>query len=214
VRKCARGRESPVRISVNATESFGDTSVISLWRIYEDQIHHVQLNLGVSLPTGSTTRSMTMLSPMNMAMAMRASYDMQLGSGTVDLLPGASYVGHIRRWSWGAIWRTRLALEDNTEGYRHGDLHEISVWGGYTLMPGITTTARLAGTDQNPIHNSDPMIAGLAQDMNPSFYGKQLDLLGGIDIAGARFGLNAATIAIEAGGAVFQNLNGPQLGQA
>jgi hypothetical protein len=48
-----------------------------------------------------------------------------------------------------------------------------------------------------------------------SFYGgKQIDLLSGIDIAGSRFGLNVATITIEARGAVLQNLYGPQLGQA
>lgn len=199
----------------NSTSGFGDTNVMALVRLYQDGINHVHLNLGLSLPTGSTTETLTMLSPMNRYMTMRANYSMQLGTGTVDLLPGLTYTGHVGPWSWGAIWRSRVALDSNSEGYNWGTLEELSAWGGYTWIPGITTTARVLGGWRDYIHGADPKIFGLMPGSNPRFYGgKWIDLLGGIEIAGHYLGLGHTALAVEAGGPVCQNLNGPQLGQA
>ena len=102
---------------------------------------------------------MTMLSPMEMMhMIMRADYGMQLGTGTVDLLPGLTYLGHIAQWSWGAVYRGRLALGDNTEGYQYGDRQEFTGWGGYSWIPGVTTTFRVEGEVDDRIHGADPKI--------------------------------------------------------
>jgi hypothetical protein len=198
-----------------STSGFGDTSVSALWRLYQDQMHHLHLNLGLSLPSGSTTETVTMLSPMNTFMTMRANYGMQLGTGTVDFLPGVTYTGHLDQWSWGAAYRGRLALDNNVEGYHYGFQQVLTGWGGYTWMPGITTTARVAGSTADRIHGADPLITGLMQGTNPYFYGgKSIELFGGLEIAGAPFGLGATNLAIEGGGPVFQELNGPQLGRA
>jgi hypothetical protein len=201
--------------TTQTSQGFGDTSVMSLWRLYQDSINHVHLNLGLSLPSGSTTETMTMLSPMGTMMTMRGSYGMQLGTGTVDLLPGLTYTGHLDQWSWGAAYRGRVALDTNSEGYYYGYQHELTGWGGYTWLPGFTTTARIAGSEQDVIHGSDPMISGLMQGTNPLFYGgKRINLFGGIEFSGAPYGLGNTHVAIEAGGPVYQDLNGPQLGQA
>lgn len=37
--------------------SFGDITLTGLLKLYEDGRHHVHLNLGLSLPTGSITES-------------------------------------------------------------------------------------------------------------------------------------------------------------
>lgn len=201
--------------TTQTSEGFGDTHVMSLVRLYQDQINHVHLNLGLSLPSGSTTETMTMLSPMGMQMTMRGSYGMQLGTGTVDFLPGITYTGQWNQWSWGSAYRGRVALDNNAEGYHYGYQHVLTGWGGYTWLPGITTTARVAGSEQDIIHGSDPLISGLMQGTNPLFYGgKRIDLFGGLEIAGAPFGLGPTHLAIEIGGPVYQNLNGPQLGQS
>jgi hypothetical protein len=201
--------------STSSSEGVGDTSVIALWRLYQDPVHHVHLNVGFSLPSGNTTQSMTMLSPMNMLMTMRASYGMQLGTGTVDFLPGATYTGQLDRWSWGATWRSRIALDDNSEHYHYGDRAELTAWGGYSWIPGLTTTGRVVAATENRIHGADPMIGGLMQGTNPALYGGQhVDLLGGLELAGASIGLAHAHLALEAGGTVHQDLNGPQLGRS
>jgi hypothetical protein len=194
---------------------FGDTMVGLLWRLYQDPENHLHLNFGLSLPSGSITQMTTMLSPSGKLMTMRASYGMQLGTGTVDAEPGLTYTGQLHAWSWGAAYRGRFALDDNAEGYHYGDLNELTGWGGYSWIPGVTTTAEIDGSIQGRIHGVDPLITGLMQGTNPRFYGgKQLSLLGGVEITGSRFGLKGAQLSIVAGGPVYQNLNGPQLGRS
>ena len=197
------------------TEGLGDTSLASVYRLHKDHTEEVLLDLGLSLPTGSITENITMLSPMNKMMTMRGSYGMQLGTGTVDLMSGATYKGYCNDWSWGAAWRGRVAMDTNSKGYRYGDQHELTGWGGYSWMPGVTATLRIDGTVQDRIHGADPMITGLMQGTNPAFYGGTLvDLLGGITIDGNRFGLKNTSFAIEAGDNIHQHLNGPQLGRS
>jgi hypothetical protein len=202
--------------STSDTSGFGDTMVTSLWRLYQDPIHHLHLNIGLSLPSGSTTENTTMLSPMGGLMTMRGNYGMQLGTGTVDFMPGATYTGHINQWSWGAAYRGRYALDDNSEGYHYGQYSELSGWGGYTWIPGVTTTGRVVGSIQGHIEGSDPLISGVMQGSNPLFYGgKRIDLLGGIELDGGPLGFGKNFhLAIEGGAPVYQDLNGPQLGSA
>ncbi|MGE4481457.1 hypothetical protein [Acidocella sp.] len=201
--------------SAAQTSGFGDTSIGALWRIHQDRHNHVHLNFGISLPTGSTTKTATMLSPSGKYMTMRASYGMQLGTGTYDLLPGITYTGQWAAWSWGAAYRGRFALGDNSHGYHYGALNELTGWGGYGWLPGITTSFEIDASTQGRIHGADPEINGLMQGTNPNFYGgKQVSLLGGVEISGARFGAKGTLLSIVAGGPVYQNLNGPQLGRA
>ncbi|MFZ1109307.1 MAG: alpha-amylase [Rhodomicrobium sp.] len=200
----------------NETDGLADVTVSGLVRLYEDGVNHIHVNLGLSVPTGDITEQATMISPMgmHMPMTMRAMYGMQIGTGTVDFLPGVTYTANKDLWSWGAAYRGRIALDDNEQGYRWGDLHEVTGWLGYTFIPGVTATARVAGSTQGKIEGSDPLIAGPMQGAVPGYYGGQrVDLFGGIEIAGHRFGLGDTRLAIEAGAPVYQDLNGPQLGQ-
>ncbi|MGO9172722.1 MAG: alpha-amylase [Rhodomicrobium sp.] len=198
------------------TDGLGDVSVTGLFRIYEDGVNHIHVNLGLSLPTGSTTEQMNMLTPMSLTpsyMLMRATYGMQLGTGTYDLLPGLTYTAIKDLWSWGAAYRGRIAL-DSDQGYHWGDVHQVTGWLGYTFIPGVTATARIAGTVQGKIDGKDPEIFGGMQGANPANYGGEtIDLFGGIEIAGHEFGLGNTRLAIEAGAPLYQNLNGPQIGE-
>ena len=203
--------------SSGTTEGLSDTMVGASYKLYQDATSRVIIGLNLSLPTGSQTRQITMLSPMNMFITMRAPYGMQIGSGTVDLLPSIAYTGHLGLWSWGLGYRGRFALDNNSEGYRFGDLHELHGWGGYIVLPGVTTTLHVVGSTQDHIHGSDPVIAAMtmSQNMNPDYYGGQrVTLLGGIELSGAPWGYGKSALALEAGGPIYQNLDGPQLGQA
>lgn len=79
----------------------------------------------------------------------------------------------------------------------------------------MTTTFRVAAGTQDHIHGQDSLINGLSTPANPLYYGgKHIDLLGGLAISGKPYGLGMTILAVEAGGPVFQDLNGPQLGRA
>jgi hypothetical protein len=76
-------------------------------------------------------------------------------------------------------------------------------------------TTRIAGTIQGRIDGKDPEITGLMQGANPAYYGgESIDLFGGVEIAGHEFGLGHTRFAIEAGLPLYQDLNGPQIGES
>ena len=93
------------------TQGLGDTKLTAMLRYYDDRIHHIHFNAGLSLPTGSITKKGSVLPPFAGLLGTqpgekvdidRLAYPMQLGSGTVDALPGITYTGHDGALSWGA----------------------------------------------------------------------------------------------------------------
>lgn len=195
------------------TASFADTTLFGVYRIYHDDIHRVQLSLGMSFPTGVNTATFNdFVLPNGTRRSIRGFYGMQLGTGTFDILPGAVYAGYLGPWSWGLAYRARLPLDQNRQGYSWGNLHEFNGWAGYTWTPGLTTTFRVNGSTQAPINGFDPVINGPAVPANPHFYGGQrVELFGGVSISGKLIGIENALILFEAGAPVYQNLNGPQI---
>jgi hypothetical protein len=53
---------------------------------------------------------------------------MQLGSGTWDLLPGLTYAGFARDWSWGAQTLATLRLGENRHDYKLGNRLMLTGW--------------------------------------------------------------------------------------
>jgi len=199
------------------SEGFGDTRITALHRLYEDSIHHVHLNLGLSLPTGSVTERGTILNPApppaNQTPNVRLPYSMQLGTGTFDLLPGVTYTGRVGDFSWGAQFRSEIRLESkNDEGYAWGDLYGLTGWLAYEWDYWISTSLRLDGWTQDSISGIDPNIVGPVQTANPDFYGgEQLFAYFGANMVGQTGVIRGHRFAFEVGVPLYRNLNGPQL---
>ena len=210
-----RGRAGIVPLGRNypGTASMTDTALSAVYRVWQNDIHRVQFCLGLSFPTGYTDATFSdFLLPTGVRRNIRGFYGMQLGTGTVDFMPGVVYAGYLGPWSWGASYRGRFPLGANPQGYLWGDLHEFNGWGGYSWIPGFTTTARVNATMQGPIRGFDKEINGPAAPANPLFYGGQrVELFGGATISGKFIGYENVSVAIEAGAPIFQNLNGPQI---
>jgi opacity protein-like surface antigen len=203
----------PRGMSFPGTDSLQDTSASIIWRAYQDHIHRIKVNLGMSFPTGSTyNQGGAVLQTTGTYNITRAFYGMQSGTGTFDALPGVMYAGTIAPWSWGFSYRARLPLGVNNEGYMWGNYQEVNAWGGYTWLPGLTTTIRANFNIQSPINGKDYWMTGKLQSANPNFYGgKRVEMFAGVDIEGKLFGAPGFSIGVEAGVPVYQNLNGPQL---
>jgi len=203
---------TPLGMSFSGTDGMTDSTLAGIWRAYQDPINRVQINLGMSLPTGSDHNTFTLLQPNGTYATSRAFYSMQPGSGTFDIMPGVVYAGAVSRWSWGLSYRGRFPLGVNPEGWMYGDLHEFCGWGGYSWTPALTTTVRIAGTLQGPIVGADPLVVGKAPAANPTFYGGQrVELFGGATIGGRIVGVDPLSLVVEAGIPVYQYLNGPLL---
>jgi len=203
---------TPLGFFTTNSEGFGDTRITALHRLYEDSVHHVHLNLGLSLPTGSVTERGTILAPDGATPNVRLPYAMQLGTGTFDLLPGLTYTGRVGDFSWGGQFRSEIRLGENDEGYAWGDLYGLTGWLAYEWAPWISTSVRLDGWTQDSISGIDPSIAGPVQTANPDFYGgEQLFAYFGANMVGQTGIIRGHRFAFEVGVPLYRNLNGPQL---
>ncbi len=209
-----QGPAGTTRLGAFTTESdgFGDTSVSGLVRLYEDDIHHVHLNAGLSLPTGSIDEEDRILTPMGGQPTVRLPYPMQIGSGTFDLLPGITYMGLGQRFGWGAQYMGTVRLGENDEGYTFGDKHMATAWASYLWAPWVSTSVRVIGTTLGTIDGIDPRIVGPVQTADPDNQGGDVIELGfGVNLLGTEGLVRGHRIAVEGTVPIYRDLNGPQL---
>lgn len=195
------------------TSGFGDTKLSGLIRLYHDPVHHVHLNAGLSLPTGSIDEEDDVLTPMNTRPTQRLPYAMQLGTGTYDLHPGITYFGQMNDWGWGIQGRAEIRLEDeNDEGYAWGDKYALTGWGSYQWAPWISTSLRLSASTQNAIDGIDPQIVAPVQTADPHNFGGEIIEAGfGLNLLGLGGYIKDHRLAFEVTAPLYQDLNGPQM---
>jgi len=192
----------------------GDTKLAALLRVFDTEDHHMHVNLGLSLPTGSITERDRVLTPLGTTPTLRLPYAMQLGSGTVDLMPGVTYTGRSGRFGWGGQMLSDIRLGENSEGYSLGNGVTATVWGSYSPADWVSVSGRVTGTHLQPIDGIDPMIVAPVQTADPDNYGGETVALSlGINLVGQSGLLRGHRFAIEGSIPVYQRLNGPQMEQ-
>ena len=206
------GRGTNVRGSFRVkTDGIGDTRVSGLVRLHDGGVHRLHLNAGVSFPTGSTSKTHEILTPMGARPTVRVPYAMQPGSGTYDLLPGITYNGHSGRLYWGGQYMGTFRLGDD-HGYSLGDKHTLNAWLSYQWRPFISTSLRLQYDTLGSIEGMDPMIAGPVQTADPGNYGSdELGLNFGVNLMGQAGALAGQRLAVELYLPLRRDLNGPQM---
>ena len=193
------------------SEGLGDTKVGGLIRLYEsaDSSHRIHLNAGLSLPTGSIDEKDD-----TAAMAdAKLPYGMQLGSGSVELLPGITWQAYSGAYNVGAQLSAALPLERNDNDYRLGNSAALTVWVARKATDYLSYSLRLTGESQGKID-------GARDDLNPKMVTTaNTDNYGG-DRLSLSYGLNAYVpdgrlqghrFALEYTLPLHQDLNGVQL---
>lgn len=198
---------------ITESSGFGDTSISSLVRLYKDDKHHLHLNLGLSLPTGSITETDDVLAPNGSSPILRLPYAMQLGSGTYDALPGITYTGHQGDWGWGAQYRATIRLEDeNDEGYSLGDRHALTGWASYQATDAFSLSGLASFTTLSDIDGRDSQITAPVQTADPDNYGGEVVELGlGVSFSPQGQAAENHTLTFDVRVPVYQDLNGPQM---
>ena len=206
------GAGTNIRGTFNTKSSgLSDTKITGMFRLLNNGIHKVHLNAGISLPTGDTDETDSILTPMGMTPTVTLPYAMQLGSGTFDLMPGITYSARLNQLNWGAQYMGTIHTGDN-DGYSWGDKHEITSWLSYQWQPWISTSARIAYKHEQQIDGMDSRIVGPVQTANPDNYGGDTVIMHfGFNLAGQTGFLRGHRLAFEAGIPLHQDLNGPQM---
>jgi hypothetical protein len=195
------------------SSGLGDLALGVLYHVYESNRARVHLNLGLSIPTGSTNAND--ITPYSAGARERLPYAMQLGTGTVDLTAGATYSGHWNRYTWGGQAIGLVHAGTNTRGYSFGNAYSLSGWVGRRWVSWLHTSFRL---DWNQWFDPNGVDARLDPTESPLhdpdlYAGRRLDALFGIDITPSVDGgvLSGTSLAVEVGVPTYQYLDGPQL---
>ena len=194
---------------------WGDSSIGGLYKLYDDNKTRAHVGLLLSLPTGSTSETFT--TPMNMV--RHQPFGMQLGTGTFDLLPSATYLHQPSdHFSYGAQIKGRIHLGRNNQGYSRGNKIEATSWIAHNVADWASISLRLAakhsgsvdGDTDNSVNSG--MVANMSLPADPSNTGgTSIDAAVGLNLWHPEDGFRVAT---EFSMPVYQNLNGTQLGQS
>ncbi|HCL96949.1 MAG TPA: hypothetical protein DHW77_04225, partial [Verrucomicrobiales bacterium] len=194
--------------SMMRSSGYGDTTLSAYCSLFRESNSSAHVGLGLSIPTGSIDEKMQN--------GMHMGFPMQLGSGTWDLKPSITWLGHTEDWSYGSQLSAVIRLGENDNGYTLGDRISATGWISRRLNAWSAVSLRLIATSWSNVDGSDskmpitimggPMAAVVDPDAQG---GSRLDLALGLNLwhseSGARF-------AIEVGAPVYQKLDGPQLG--
>lgn len=188
------------------SSGIGDLSLTALYTVLEAREfrHRFLLNASVSLRTGSINRTQDDL---------RLEYPMQLGSGSFEIAPGATYLGQTHNWAVGAEVIPRIRLGENANGYRLGNQYRLSAWVVRRLTDGLSTSARIEGEVVERIHGVDAALDPEdepTKDVNLQG-GKRLGLSIGLNLFAPNGPLKGHRLSVEGMWPVYQSLDGPQL---
>jgi hypothetical protein len=194
------------------SSGIGDVRFSGLYKLGQWGVHQLNLNAGVSIPTGSIDEK----DDTPMGANQHLPYPMQLGSGTWDLLPGLTYLGQAAPLSWGVQGVAVVRLGENDNDYTLGDRFNLTGWISRAWTPDWQTSLRLDGQWWGNIDGSDrkipPMMVGAVPTADPDLRaGRSIDLLVGAAFAPRAGLLRSHRLGLEAGWPVYQNLDGPQL---
>jgi len=197
-----------VRFTTNS-EGFGDIKLTALYKVLDQSRQRLHLNVGMSFPTGSIEERDNTPAGDDQILP----YPMQIGSGTFDLLPGITYLGQTKNWSWGSQAIATLRLGDNSNDYRLGDQLMLTGWAAYNWTDWLSTSIRLNGQTWGNIDGADsrlnPMMIPTADPDRRG--GTQLNLGFGVNLYAPSGNLKGSRFAIEFELPLHRSLDGPQL---
>lgn len=197
------------------SSGWGDVKASALVSLYTspNEAHRVHANLGLSLPTGSIDERDDTPAMKN----AKLPYGMQLGSGSIDLLPGVTYsgqgTGSAAKLSWGAQLALTIRSDYNDNDYRLGNRAQLSGWLAHSFSPALSASLRLS-------HSAWGNIDGARDDLNPMMVptadpkaqgGERSELSLGLNYLFMKGAAKGHRLALEYGEAVYQHLDGPQM---
>ncbi len=164
--------------SKDYTGGLGDVRLMAVTPLSVDAAHLTMADISVTLPTGSIDQYFTS------APTQRAAYNMQLGSGTPDLILGSTLTNTSDKLISSARGQATLRGGKTKNGYALGNEFQIKLTSFYTAASWFTAGAvanyKIRGAivgrdDQYELYNtfhyiSDPNITG---DAHQYYHGSQ-----------------------------------------
>ncbi len=191
----------PMHSSMDSS-GLGDIKLGSLVLLHDSMADRVHLNLSVSLPTGSINEKNDQGGVL--------PYPMQLGSGSVDLHLGATWLHQWESFSFGSQLMSVLRSASNNKGYQLGNEYQ---WANWLAKPVglVSLSANLKYVVKEDIEGADERLAAnRSTSANPSNQGGEWLMAGvGMNVQLPK----ANRLAFEYQVPAYQKVNGIQLAQ-
>jgi uncharacterized protein DUF3570 len=203
----------------HSSAGLGDTLMVALIKLFNNDSHHLHLGLGFSAPTGSIEATFDNSEAPDSELQ---SFGMQIGSGTWDFKPSLTYLGNAGRWSWGAqVLATKRMESRNKLGYVLGDELTGTIWGGFRASDWLSFSlrnvykaqSRIRGEVNRVIPETNPPTAPEPTPLeNPSNYGGQFWDIGlGMTLSVPRGEFSGHSLSFEWLQPVIHDFNGYQM---
>lgn len=190
-------------------QGVGDVSVTGVFQFFRKDSHRINLQLGISLPTGSIDEK----NLMPLMGESRSPYNMQPGSGTYNTIPGIAYLFSNGKWNAGSFTQAVLRNAKNSNGYRFGNRYETSAWISYSFWEWAAPILRVTYSKWDNISGADSALDYKMDPQNdPNLQGgRRMDVLAGMNFTVPSIS-EKLKAGLEFGKPVYQHLNGPQMG--
>ena len=192
------------------TAGIGDIGLAGLFRLIDTAMHRFHFNGALTLPTGAIhVRGATPMDP-----NARLPYPMRLGTGSLSLNPGLTYLGLTKWISWGTQVQGRFPLYKNEDGYRASIEGHFTGWAAFNPLRWFSVSTRLLGIVRSNYDGADSDLdPGLVPTADPALRGgSEVHLLFGINLlAPSESFLSGHQFGVEGGIPVYLDLDGPQL---
>jgi hypothetical protein len=209
-----KNMRTPVAGTVFEThaDGIGDVQLGGTFLLYRTAGHEVVFYGGVSIPTGSIDVRDNTPRQQN----AKLGYTMQLGTGTLDLVPALTYSGKWGRLLWGGQASGVVRFYDNSNHYHWGSRYRVTSWLGCRIFAdpyySCITSLRLDWQSWGNIHGADPELnPTTTPGADPGLRGgSRLDILPGFNLYIDKGKLKGNRLFVEGGVPLYQYLDGPQ----
>lgn len=193
------------------SSSITDLKIGGLYTFFNKNRQQLHGKAGLSLPTGSIDEMD--VTPASMGNEVILPYPMQIGSGTVDVLLGATYLWQTDSFSGGNQLNSVVRTGTNDREYRLGDVYSLNNWVAYKATDWISFSGRIQGSLVSEISGANPLLDPLmvitADTRNSG--GTFVDAGLGINLYANQGTLKNVRLGFEFATPVFQDVNGVQL---
>ena len=202
-------KETDLFIFETSSDVLGDVSLRALFDILDLDTYRLSAVVGATLPTGKLGKK----GPTAISTRDVLPYPMQGGSGTPDILIGATFLMQNDVASIGAQFSSVLRFLFNPRGYRLGNRYDFSVWGAYNLSDWASFSIRGLFESWGEIDGFDrrtePLVDPLA---NPFAHGgERVSIPFGLNLYFREGRLSGHRLSLEYFYPVHEDLNGPQM---
>lgn len=195
----------------HATGGFGDTRFGPIVSLLQRPRDRANVALLVSAPTGDTSLRFRRDHQTERGFV---HYDMQLGSGTWDLLPSLTYQGERGRFGFGAQAGGVVRLEgEGPGGYALGEAVDVTLWGSARINDWLSASLRGLAAWQGRIDGAydRPGVVRTPADRPENAGGRTFDLGIGVAVAVPRGSFEGMDLAVEWIQPLAEDWNGHQL---